>query len=78
MEPEEFLNDLKDDELIQELTARGYNTFVLTKVRASNESFPENKAEINLERLYEMKRVNSPAFDGAFRDYIWNNIGKVL
>jgi hypothetical protein len=77
MEPEEFLNYLKDDELIEELRARGYNTIVLTKIRPANEPYV-NKAVINLERLYEMKRMNSPAFDAAFSEYIWNNLGKVL
>lgn len=78
IEPSDILPDLKDDEIIEELTARGYNTVILTKVRGAAESFPENKAEINLERLYELKRVNSPAFDEAFAKYIWDNLGKVL
>ena len=79
VEPSDILIDLNDDDLIAELKARGYNTVVLTKVRQESSYVgPENKAEINLERLYELKRINSPAFDQAFRDYIWQMIGKVV
>jgi len=78
IEPSDVLSDLKDDEIIEELNMRGYNTNVLTKVRLAGESMPENKAEVTLERLYEMKRMNSPEFDRAFADYIWFNLGKVL
>lgn len=78
VDPSDILCDLKDDEIISELSARGYNTVVLEKVRSPSELAPENKAAINLERLFEMKRMNSPAFDRAFAEYVWSNLGKVL
>jgi hypothetical protein len=78
IDPADIIPDLKDEELIDELNLRGYNTIVLVKVRLHGESMPENKAELTLERLFELKRMNSPEFDRAFSDYIWTNLGKVL
>lgn len=34
--------------------------------------------DISLDRLYELKRTNSPEFDRAFDEYCWEKLGRSL
>jgi hypothetical protein len=77
IEPEEVLDSIKDDELIEEMIRRGYNAETLTKIRAED-ALGLREMTITFERLFELKRANSPDFDKAFSDYCWVVLGKVL
>jgi len=77
LEPEEFLNDLKDDEIVEELTRRGYYAENLTKVRDEQVIGSRNMMP-TLETLYEMKKTKDARFEKAFADYCYLTLGKVL
>lgn len=77
IEPEDFLRDLKDEDLIEELKCRNYNVDVLVKVQ-NTPLLSGTDHTPTLMMLFEMKRRNDPKFDEAFAEYIWNTLGKVV
>lgn len=77
LDPEDFLRDLKDEDLIEELRCRHYNTDCLVKI-ANTPPMSGTDHTMTLMRLYEMKKSEDPNFDAAFSEYIWNTLGKVI
>lgn len=77
IEPEDFLRDLKDEDLIEELKCRNYNVDVLVKVQ-NTPLLSGTDHTMTLTRLYELKAAKDPKFDAAFSEYIWNTLGKVV
>ena len=77
IEPEDFLRDLKDEDLIEELKCRNYNVDVLVKVQ-NTPLLSGTDHTMTLTRLYELKATKDPSFDEAFAEYIWNTLGKVI
>ena len=77
IEPEDFLRDLKDEDLIEELKCRNYNVDVLVKVQ-NTPLLSGTDHTMTLTRLYELKATKDPSFDAAFAEYIWNTLGKVI
>ena len=59
------LNDVDDDELIEELEARGYTVNEVT-----------NTDEL-LNKIYHLRRQNKP-FETQLDEYIMNTLGKVI
>lgn len=75
IDPDEYIEDATDEDLIHELVSRGYNT--PTKIR-SGEALSQMVREVTVQDLYELKKVKSPDFDRAFAEYVWNLLGKTV
>lgn len=64
----EVIRECCDGTLVNELEDRGYTV--------DDES--ENDGKWDIYALYELRRFNDAAFDKAFGDYVYEQIGRVL